>query len=148
MTPKPTQPVRLADLYQLENRAAVRVTYRDTDQMGVVYYANHLVWFEIGRTELIREMGMTYRDMEREGVYLPVVSATVNYRNPARYDDLVEVRTRITKLSRASITFDYRIVRADEDSETLIATGTTRHGFLDREGRITERGFELLGVVA
>lgn len=138
--------MRLAELYQHENRTSVRVTYRDTDQMGVVYYANHLVWFEIGRTELIREMGLTYRDMEEAGVFLPVVSAQVNYRTPARYDDVVEIRTQVTKVSRVSISFDYRVVRVDQEGEVLIATGSTRHGFIDRDGKIVEKSFDLLGI--
>ena len=84
----------------------VEVRYAETDQMGVVYYANHLVWFEMGRTELIREMGLTYRDMEEKGVFLPVVSAQVNYRTPARYDDVVEIRASpSTSSTRRVFTF-------------------------------------------
>ena len=136
----------LEELYQLENRTTVRVTYRDTDQMGHVYYANHLVWFEIGRTELCRTMGLPYREMEARGVFLPVVSVQVSYRAPARYDDLVEVRTRVARLSHVGIEFTYQIVRRDPEGETLIAQGSTRHPFVGRDGKIVKVGFEILGV--
>ena len=138
--------MRLTDFYKLENRTEVRVTYRDTDQMGYVYYANHLVWFEIGRSEFVRQLGQSYRELEESGVFLPVVSAQVNYRAPARYDDLIEIRTRVTKLSHVGIAFDYRVVRLDEDHEVLVAAGSTRHAFVDSEGKFLKRGFEILGI--
>jgi len=139
--------LRLSDLYQLENRTTVRVTYRDTDQMGHVYYANHLVWFEIGRTELVRQMGLTYSEMERtQGIFLPAVSVQINYRAPARYDDLIEIQTRVAKLSHVAIEFRYRIVRRENATEILIAEGGSRHAFLDREGKILKNGFEILAI--
>ncbi|MCX8038326.1 MAG: acyl-CoA thioesterase [Candidatus Sumerlaeia bacterium] len=134
------------ELYQIENRTPVRVTYRDTDQMGHVYYANHLVWFEIGRTELVRQFGQAYRDLESRGVFLPVIEARVHYRAPARYDDVLEIRTRVAKLSPVGIAFAYRIVRNDKGVETLIAEGSTRHPFLGRDGKILKTGLEILNI--
>lgn len=139
--------MNLDDLYELENRTAVRVTYRDTDQMGHVYYANHLVWFEIGRTELVRQTGACYREMEEAlGIFLPVVSVQINYRAPARYDDLIEIQTRVVKLSHVGIEFRYRIIRREERDEVLIAEGTSRHAFLGRDGKILKTGFEILKI--
>jgi len=139
--------VKLDELYQIENRAAVRVTYRDTDQMGHVYYANHLVWFEIGRTELVRQMGLPYREMEqRLGVFLPVVSVQITYRAPAHYDDRIEIQTRVAKLSHVGIEFRYRVIRREGDDEALIAEGSSRHAFLGRDGKILKTGFEILKI--
>lgn len=138
--------MKLDDLYEFEGRTTARVTYRDTDQMGVVYYANHLVWFEMGRTELIRELGLPYRELEAQGMYLPVVSVHVEYRTPARYDDLIEIRTRVTKLSHVAIYFHYTLVRRDADGETLIAEGSTRHAFVDRDGQVSKNGYEILRI--
>jgi acyl-CoA thioester hydrolase len=138
--------VKLDELYGLESRAAVRVRYADTDQMGVAYYANHLVWFEIGRTEFVRLLGFTYRQMEKAGAFLPVVTVTVNYRAPAHYDDLLEVRSRVSKLSHVSISFEYEIVRREPDDGLTIATGSTRHAFIDRSGRLLKNAFEILRI--
>jgi acyl-CoA thioester hydrolase len=137
----------LDDFYQIESRTTVRATYRDTDQMGHVYYANHLVWFEIGRTEFVRQLSRPYREMEQAaGVFLPVVSAQINYRAPAHYDDLVEIQTRVTKVSHVGIEFHYRIVRREPADEVLIADGSTRHAFMGRDGKILKTGFAILGI--
>ncbi len=110
--------------------AQLRVIYGDTDQMGVVYYANYLRWFEAGRNEYLRAQGARYRDLERDtGLMLPVVEATVRYRHPARYDDLVRVETRVTEIRRASVRFGYRVVR--EEDERLLAEGHTIHACID-----------------
>lgn len=114
-------------------RARVRVRYAETDRMGVVYYANYLVWFEVGRTEWLRETGWTYRDMEREGIMLPVIEAHCDYRQPARYDDEIEIRTRATLLTPVRIRFDYEVVRATDGS--MAACGHTVHAALDVNGR-------------
>src|SRR5690606_4436133 len=93
-----------------------RVIYGDTDQMGVVYYGNYLRYFEAGRNEFLREKGARYRDVERElQIHLPVVEATVRYRHPARYDDLLRIETWIEEVRRASLRFAYRIVRDDDE---------------------------------
>ena len=113
--------------------SVIRVRYAETDKMGVVYYANYLVWFEVGRTDLLRESGWNYRDMEVEGFSLPVVEAHCAYRQPAKYDDEIEVRTTGAMLSPVRVQFTYEIVRV-ADAVTL-ATGTTVHATLDRAGR-------------
>jgi acyl-CoA thioester hydrolase len=111
----------------------IRVRYAETDKMGVVYYANYLVWFEVGRTDLLRERGWSYREMESDGFALPVVEASCEYRRPAHYDDELEVRTTGALLSAVRVRFDYRVVRV-ADAETL-AEGFTVHASLDRDGR-------------
>ena len=113
-------------------RARVRVRYAETDRMGVVYYANYFVWFEIGRTDWLRETGQSYREMEIAGVQLPVIEAHCEYRRPAKYDDDLEIRTRATLLTPVRIRFDYEIVRADDDT---LVTGHTIHAALDARGR-------------
>ncbi len=116
------------------HRFALRVRYGDTDQMGWAYYANYLRWFEVGRAELMRSLGRTYREVEDElGVLLPVVQARVRYFKGARYDELVVVETGVLALGRASVTFAYRVVR-ESDGERL-ATGITEHCCVDRAGR-------------
>lgn len=111
----------------------VRVRYAETDQMGVVYYANYLVWFEIGRTDWLRETGWSYREIESDGLMLPVIEAHCEYRQGAKYDDELEIRTRAHLKSPVRIQFDYHIVRRSD--ETAIAEGFTVHAALDRQGR-------------
>ncbi len=119
----------------------VRVIYGDTDQMGVVYYANYLRFFEAGRNEFIRAHGLRYRDFEeRFGLRLPVAEAHVRYRAPARYDDLIAVETSLAHVRRASAGFEYRIVR---DGEVLV-TGETVHACVDLDGRVRRMPPELL----
>jgi acyl-CoA thioester hydrolase len=111
----------------------IRVRYADTDKMGVVYYANYFVWFEVGRTDLLRTSGWSYREMETEGFSLPVIEAQCAYRAPARYDDEIEVRTTGALVSPVRVHFAYEVVRiADQAS---LATGSTVHASLDRYGR-------------
>ena len=111
----------------------VRVRYAETDQMGVVYYANYFVWFEVGRTDLLRDSGWSYRHREHDGYSLPVIDARCTYRGPAKYDDEIEVRTTGELLSPVRVQFTYEVVRL-ADAATL-ATGTTVHATLDRVGR-------------
>lgn len=111
----------------------VRVRYAETDQMGVVYHANYLVWFEVGRTDLLRSFGWTYRDMEATGVRLPVLEAHCEYRRPARYDDELEIHTHGRLLSPVRLEFTYE-VRLKED-QRVVATGYTRHAAVDLTGR-------------
>jgi acyl-CoA thioester hydrolase len=114
-------------------RFVLRVRYADTDQMGMVYYANYLRWFEIGRTEMLRAHGRSYRAIEEAGIRLPVLEASCRYLQPARYDDLVAIETTLAELGRASMRFTYRVVRADDGQ--LLATGSSAHCFLDAAGR-------------
>jgi acyl-CoA thioester hydrolase len=111
----------------------VRVRYAETDNMGVVYYANYLVWFEIGRTDLLRHAGWTYREMETEGFSLPVIEAHCQYSRPARYDDDLEVRTTGVLVSPVRLRFDYEIARAADGA--ALAHGHTIHASLGRDGR-------------
>ena len=110
----------------------IRVRYAETDRMGVVYYANYLVWFEVARTEWLRESGWNYREMEEDGISLPVIEAHCEYRQPARYDDEIEVRTTASLLTPIRIRFDYEVVRA---GDTVAASGYTVHAALDPTGR-------------
>ena len=110
------------------HRYPLRVRYGDTDQMGFCYYANYLRWFEIGRAEMLRSLGMSYREVEESGVSLPVLEAACRYLEPARYDDEVAIETGVRELSRASVRFGYRVVRLSD--ERLLAFGTTRHCFM------------------
>src|SRR4051794_20276154 len=114
-------------------KTQIRVIYGDTDQMGVVYYANYLRYFEAGRNEFIRSTGHPYRDIEREfHVHLPVVEAHVAYKQAARYDDLLTLETALGRVGRASVKFDYRLMREG----TLLAAGHTVHACIDAAGGV------------
>jgi len=113
--------------------SAVRVRYAETDKMGVVYHSNYLIWFEIGRTDWLRHTGWTYRAMEAEGFQLPVIEAHCEYRQAARYDDDVAIRTTARKLSPVRLQFTYEAVRAADGA--VLATGHTIHATIDRSGR-------------
>jgi len=111
----------------------LRVIYGDTDQMGVVYYANYLRFFEAGRNEFIRAKGLRYRDFEETfGLLLPVAEAGVSYRSPARYDDLLTLEVSLAEVRRASARFEYRLLREGE----LLATGHTVHACIDAGGKL------------
>ena len=111
----------------------VRVRYAETDQMGVVYHANYLIWFEVGRTDLLRAAGWSYRAMEAEGFSLPVIEAHCEYRQPARYDDELDIATRGACLTPVRLHFTYTVTRAGDD--TPLATGHTVHASLGADGR-------------
>jgi acyl-CoA thioester hydrolase len=114
----------------------VRVRYAETDQMNVVYYANYLVWFEVGRVELLRALGFSYRQLEQEhGCILPVIEATCRYRSPARYDDQILIETRPALLRGPVLKFAYRILRKAEEGAdpTLLAEGETVHVVCDSQ---------------
>jgi acyl-CoA thioester hydrolase len=110
----------------------LRVRYAETDQMGVVYHANHFIWFEIGRVELLRQLGFSYRDMEQsDGCFIAVVDARCRYKAPVRYDDEVIVRTQLKNVRESVIHFGYELVRADDGE--LLAEGETTHIVTDEE---------------
>ncbi|NWF94055.1 MAG: acyl-CoA thioesterase [Syntrophaceae bacterium] len=111
----------------------IRVRYAETDQMGVAYYANYLVWFEVGRSEFCRKRGFSYADLEASGYKLVVTDAHCRYRNAARYDEVVTVRTWLKGMNRRMITFGYRILR--KEKEEIVAEGETRHLCLDSNGK-------------
>ena len=117
-----------------KHRTTFRVRYAETDQMGVVYHANYLVWMEIGRVELVRSRGLNYKDLEAsEGIFLGVVEASCRYHFPARYDQEVVVETEIVGANARMVEFSYRILVAG--SEKLLARGSTKHLWLNREMR-------------
>lgn len=110
---------------------SLRVRYAETDQMGVVYYSNFLVWFEIGRVELLRQLGFDYKTMEIEDdCFIPVVEANCRYKSPARYDDVLTVSTYVTGVRGAVLKFRYRVVRVSD--QMLLAEGETTHVVTDR----------------
>ena len=111
----------------------VRVRYAETDQMGVVYYANYLVWFEVGRTDLLRQNGWSYREMEVDGYSLPVIDVQCTYKAPAKYDDEIEVRTTGGMVSPVRMKFNYEVVRTADHG--VLAAGSTVHATLDRAGK-------------
>jgi acyl-CoA thioester hydrolase len=114
----------------------LRVRYAETDQMGFVYYANHFVWFEVGRVELLRQLGFSYREMERQDhCHLAVVEACCRYRAAAVYDEEIIVRTSIKNLRKSVIHFAYQLLRAG--NRELIAEGETKHFAIDAEKKIT-----------
>ena len=112
------------------NITKIRVRYGETDQMGVVYHANYAMYFEVGRTEWLREFGLSYSRMEAEGIMLPVISLSIKYKNSARYDDVLKVKTTLKKLPTASIEFEYEL---RNESDVLLATGSTILAFINME---------------
>ena len=126
------------------SESRVRVRYAETDQMGVVYHANHFIWFEIGRVDLMRQLGFTYRDMERDhGCFIPVVDARCRYKAPARYDDEIIVRTHLKNVRDSVIHFGYELVRADGE---LLAEGETTHMILDAKMKVVSLPANILKV--
>jgi acyl-CoA thioester hydrolase len=111
----------------------LRVRYAETDQMGVAWHGCYFAWFEVGRTELLRERGMSYRELEAQDLHLPVVEARASYRRPARYDDLLEIRTELAGHSGARVSFNYEVHRAGTPGP--LATGFTAHAAVDGRGR-------------
>ena len=118
----------------MTHKTTCRVIYGDTDAMGIVYYANYLRWFEMGRTELFRALGVTYKTIEAGGVGLPVSEVFCKFQTPLQYDDILVIETSLDPAVRAGMKFDYRLLR--EDEETIVATGYTKHAFLDANGRV------------
>ncbi len=120
----------------VKNLTSYRVIYGDTDQMGVAYYANYLRWFEMGRTELLREIGVPYTSIEEKGLRFPVTEVSCRYFRPVRYDDAITIETNLTSLGRASLSFHYKIYRKEDESR--IASGWTKHACVDREGHVAK----------
>jgi len=126
-----------------KNVTYYRVIYGDCDSMAIVYYANYLRLFEIGRTEFLRELGVTYREVEDSGFFLPTTEAYLKYLKPALYDDSLTIETMIGFVKRASTRFDYVIYRGED----VIVQGHTIHACLDREDRIVRLPDSLLGLL-
>jgi acyl-CoA thioester hydrolase len=111
----------------------VRVRYAETDQMGVAWHGHFLAWFEVGRTDLLRRRGSTYRELEERGLRLPVIETHIRFLQPARYDDLLEIRTRLTEMTGVRLRFEYEVHR--EGTRGPLATGGTAHAAVDGSGR-------------
>jgi len=116
------------------HRTEYRVIYGDTDNMGVAYHANYLRWFEIGRAELFRSLGMTYKSIEEKGYFLPVSEVYCKFIDSARYDDLIVIDTAVDGGLRAGMKFNYRILRKDDETE--LVQGFTKHAYVERSGRV------------
>jgi len=122
--------------FPVVSESRLRVRYAETDQMGVVYHSNHFIWFEVGRVELLRQLGFSYRDMERDdNCHIAVVDARCRYRAPAIYDDEVIVRTHIKNIRESVVHFGYELRRAADG--TLLAEGETTHIVIDADKKIT-----------
>jgi len=125
-----------SDNHHVVNETRLRVRYAETDQMGVVYHSNHLIWFEVGRVELMRQMGFSYRDMEREeGRFIAVAEAKCRYFAPVYYDQEVVVRTWLKNVRKTVVIFSYQLLQAD--SRKLLAEGETTHIVTDLSMKVT-----------
>jgi len=116
------------------HRTNCRVIYGDTDNMGQAYYGNYFRWFEIGRNEMFRSIGLSYKAVEERGIFLPVAEAHCKYAAPAKYDDILVIETAVDHKIKAAIKFDYNIYR--EDGQTLVAQGYTKHPCVNRKGKV------------
>lgn len=114
----------------MKNETTIRVRYAETDQMGIVYYANYFIWFEIGRNEFFRELGVTCNELEEKNVLLPVIESGCKYINSAKYDDEVVIVTRLNKVKGAKLKLEYEVKRKIDD--LLLVKGFTLHAFVDK----------------
>jgi len=123
----------------------LRVRYAETDQMGFVHHSKYFVYFEMGRTEFLRETGLTYRDLEAEGVYLVIVKASCRFKAPARYDDLLTLETWVERATRIRIDHGYRLWR--DEKRQLVAEASTTLGCVNRRGNLRELPPKLLDLI-
>ena len=126
--------------------STIRVRYAETDQAGIAYHGDYFAWFEVGRTDLLREQGLTYRQLEADGLRLPVIESHARFLKPALYDDVLEVHTRVAALSGARVGFDYEVRRAG--SNEPLAVGSTSHAAVDLVGRPRRLPQELRRLLA
>ena len=124
--------------------STARVRYGETDQMGFAYHAHYLVWLDIGRTEFIRELGVSYAELEKSGLLLAVSEAQVRYAAPARYDDVIRIECWVERVQSRSITFGYEVTRADPEPGQRLATATVKLVSLDRNGCLRTLPSEIL----
>ena len=129
----------------LTNITNYRVIYGDTDQMGVVYYANYLRWFERGRSEFLRQIGLPYANIEAAGYHFPVAEVSCRYAQSARYDDVIEIATTLVELGRVYLLFEYLISR--QTDHLVLATGSTKHACVDRDGQVKRMPKMLIDAV-
>jgi acyl-CoA thioester hydrolase len=118
----------------LGHKTSIRVIYGDTDNMGQAYYGNYFRWFEIGRNEMFRSLGLTYKSVEERGIYLPVAEAHCKYCVAAQYDDVLVIETELDTQIKGAVKFDYKIF--NESDHTLIARGYTKHACLNGDGKV------------
>lgn len=116
-----------------ESEVKTRVRYGETDQMGVVYHANYLLYFEMGRTEYMRARGYAYAELERQGIYLAVIKATCRYKAAAKYDDVIIIRTTVAGMTNVTITFQYQVFK--EEGNVLLAEGATTLACVNEQNR-------------
>ncbi len=136
MSESQTAPNIASNHHAIVNESRVRVRYAETDQMGVVYHANHFIWFEVGRVELLRQLGFSYKDMEQhDNCFIAVVDARCRYKAPAYYDDEIMVRTWLKNIRESVIHFGYELVRVGD--QTVVAEGETTHIVADAQMRKT-----------
>ena len=128
------------------HRTTYRVIYGDTDNMGQAYYGNYFRWFEIGRSEMFRFLGLPYKTVEENGIFLPVAESYCKYATPAKYDDVLVIETSLDPKLKAGMKFDYKIFK--EDGRTLIAEGYTKHPCVSREGKVVRPPQFLKDVIA
>ena len=126
------------------SRSQVTVRYAETDMMGIVYHANYLPWFEIGRTTLLKELGLPYRQLEADGYRLPVLEISAKYRRPALYDDALTIVTRLREKPLLRIRLDYEVFRGEE----LLATGESVHAFVDLQGQPVRPPASVVAIMA
>ena len=124
----------------------VRVIYGDTDNMGIAYHANYFRWFEIGRSEMFRSLGLAYRDIEKRGIFLPVAEVGCKFLAPIRYDDLLVIETTLDTTVRGGMKFDYRIFKENDD--TLLARGFSRHACIDQTQKVIRPPAFIMELVA
>lgn len=128
------------------HKVEIRIIYADTDQMGIVYHANYFRFLEIARNEFIRDLGMSYKDFESKGVYLPVKEAFIDFKSPIRYDDIIVVHAEIEKLKHVSLKMAYEIYGLENN--ILHAKAYTLHPFVNKEGRVIKPSANLYNIIA
>ena len=128
------------------HRTTCRVIYGDTDNMGQAYYGNYFRWFEIGRSEMFRSLGFSYKSIEENGIFLPVAEAHCKYSTPAKYDDILLIETSLDTKIKAGLKFDYKIYR--EDDKTLLAKGYTKHPCVNKEGKVVRPPEFMKNIIA
>lgn len=119
---------------ELTSKTQLRVRYAETDKMGIVYHSNYFIWFEVGRSELFRELNLPYTQFEEQGLGLAVIEASCRYRKPSHYDDELIIVTKMENITSKKVTFSYQVI----SEGTLIADGKTVHLFINKEGRSTD----------
>jgi len=130
----------------LTHRTTYRIIYGDTDNMKQVYYGNYFRWFEIGRSEMFRSLGLSYKSVESRGIFLPVSETYCKYSTPAKYDDIIVIETSLDTTVKAGVKFDYQIFA--EDGQKLLASGFTKHACVNTEGKVVRPPQFLKDVIA